>query len=80
MRVAFNKIADYDDIDDDKGHPFKNQDIRNEGEDAHGRQDFSISDLHQIREKEKGDEAELALIIGIAMDTGVRVSERVGLW
>jgi len=54
-------------------------DIPNEGEDAHERQDFSIADLHQIREKLKGDDTELALIIGIVMDTGVRVSECVGL-
>jgi integrase len=79
IRAAFNKISDYHDIDDDKGHPFKNLDIPNEGEDAHERQDFSIAELHQIREKLKGDDTELALIIGIVMDTGVRVSECVGL-
>jgi len=38
-----------------------------------------IAELHQIREKLKGDETELGLIIGIVMDTGVRVSECVGL-
>ena len=79
VRAAFNKISDYHDIDDDKGHPFKNFNIANEGDDAHERQDFSVSELHQIKEKLIGDTSDLALIIAIVMDTGVRVSECVGL-
>ena len=79
IRAAFNKVSDYHDIDDDKGHPFKNFDIRNEGEDAVGRPDFSVMELGQIRGRLAGDESDLGLIIAIAMETGLRVSECVGL-
>ena len=79
IRAAFSRISDYHDIDDDKGHPFKNFDIRNEGEDAVGRPDFSVMELGQIRGRLAGDESDLGLIIAIAMETGLRVSECVGL-
>ena len=62
IRAAFNKISDYHDIDDDKGHPFKNLDIPNEGEDAHERQDFSIAELHQIRLKTKNSTRFIPLV------------------
>ena len=79
VRAALNTVSDYHDIDDDKGHPFKNFDIPNAGEDATERPDFSVSELDDIRKKLAGDKSDLALIIRIVMDTGVRVSECVGL-
>lgn len=79
VRAAINYVSKLQEIQ--LNNPFANVDIPNLLEDAHERQDFTHGQLETLREKLRTANKynEIDGIIGLLMDTGMRISEAVGL-
>jgi integrase len=69
----------YEEQEIDYKHRFRKPKIPNKGEDKKERQDFTPEQLAEIREAIKGTDNPREQIMGLLIDTGMRVSEAVGL-
>jgi len=69
----------YEELEIDYEHRFKKPKIPKNGEDEKERQDFTPEQLTEIREAIKGTDNPREQIMGLLIDTGMRVSEAVGL-
>ena len=77
LNAMINKVNREYEIE--KSHKFAKPNIPNKGEDKKDRKDFSVKELEVLRAKLEGSSNTIDCLIKIMMDTGMRVSEVVGL-
>lgn len=69
----------YAELDLDKRNPFTRLIIRNEGQDAHRRDTFTIEQLKQGYDKALASDSPVKLLMPLLGETGCRLAEIVGL-
>ena len=77
INAVINKV--YDKLEIDYRHRFNKPDIPHKGEDKKERGDFTSEQISQIRGEIEGTGNIRDQLIGLVIDTGMRVSEAVGL-
>jgi integrase len=79
LRAMFNKVSKENELKEDILHPFRDFDIPHCREDATDRKDFTNEELDRLRQFITGRKPQIATLIHLMLETGLRVNECCGL-